>query len=201
MHSARQIESEEAAKNAWKNPSSHNNEPIVFAKSMQNAIENTLNNRNRAGEYISYCAEPITIGEYDVCCVLQLDEPAFRSHFSAPVRSLGNARLAGSLIDATAIEFLRVCRTVVEGPRKTLNGLDPLGHQPEDILRMAGRTFMLTANTVGAGTTCDDLNKLSWKTHEGEIAGGELYFTRYADRKREGTQIQQRSKDGSASAI
>jgi hypothetical protein len=57
-----------------------------------------------------------------------------------------------------------------------MNLQDPLGYQPEDILRMGGRTFMLTANQVGAGTTFDDLNKLSWKTHEGEIAGGELYF-------------------------
>ena len=35
---------------------------------------------------------------------------------------------------------------------------------------------MLAANQIGAGTTFDDLNKLSWKTLEGAIAGGEIHF-------------------------
>lgn len=173
---AGEIEAEEAAKNAWKNQSADNTDVQITAKSIQRALEKTLHNRDSAAKSNSYCSEPVPIGDYDFCCILEFDEPAFSKHFSVPVRWINNSRLAGSLIDATAVEFLRVCRTVLEGPRRTLNGLDPLGHQPEDILRMGGRALMLTANQVGAGTTFDDLNKLSWKTHEGEIAGGELHF-------------------------
>lgn len=171
---AKDIEAEEVAKNAWKNPSRRNSKIRPSAKSIQKAVQNILNDKDT--KFVSYCAEPATIGEYEVCCVLQFEEPAFHNHYSVPVQWRGDARLSGSLIDATAVEFLRVCRTVLSGPRKTLDLQDPLGHQPEDILRMGGREFMLTANHIGAGTTFDDINELSWKTHEGEIAGGEIYF-------------------------
>lgn len=174
MHLAKEVEAEEAAKNAWKNPSQQNNEIRVSAKSIQKAVEKTFNDKDT--KFVSYCAEPITIGEYEVCCVLQFEEPAFHKHFSVRVRPEDKAGLSESLIEATAVEFLRVCRTVLSGPRKTLDLQNPLVHQPEDVLRMGGRRFMLTANHIGAGETFDDLNKLSWKTHEGEIAGGEIYF-------------------------
>lgn len=176
---AKDIEAEEVAKNAWKNPSRRNKEIKISAKSIQRAVENTLNDKDTT--FVSYCAESITIGEYEVCCVLQFEEPAFHKHFSVSVRPEDKARLSGSLIEATAVEFLRICRTVLSGPRKTLNLQDPLGHQPEDILRMGGRKFMLTANHIGAGRAFDDINELSWKTHEGEIAGGEIYFIHWDD--------------------
>ncbi len=174
LHLAKEIEAEEAAKNAWKNPSRQNKEIKISAKSIQSAVEKTLNDKDT--KFVSYCAEPATIGEYEVCCVLQLEEHAFHSNYSVPIQWRGEARLSGSLIDATAVEFLRVCRTVLSGPRKTLNLLDPLGYKPEDVLRMGGRTCMLTANHIGAGTTFDDINELSWRAHEGEIAAGEIYF-------------------------
>lgn len=145
---AKDIEAEEVAKNAWKNPSRRNSKIRVSAKSIQKAAENILNDKD--AKFVSYCAEPATIGKYYVCCVLQFEEHAFRSHYSVPVQWRGGIRLSGSLIDATAVEFLRVCRTVLSGPRKTLDLHDPLGHQPEDILRMGGREFMFTANHIGA---------------------------------------------------
>lgn len=171
---AKEYEADEVARNAWKNPSGKNETLETSGRSIQKAVENVLND-DKSSKHVSYCSHPETIGAYEVCCVLQVDRAVFDKHYSLPVRWQGNSRLAGSLIDATAIEFLRVCRTVLSGPRKRIEG-DPLGHQPEDILRMGGRTFMLTANQFGAGTTFDDINKLSWKTHEGEIAGGEIHF-------------------------
>jgi hypothetical protein len=168
---AREIEEEEAAKNAWKNPSGQSDELRISASSFQRAVEKTLNEKD--ARFVSRCAEPVTVGEYEVCCVLQLEEPVFRTHFSVKVN---DAHLSGSLIEATAVEFLRVCRAVLSGPRKSLDLQNPLGYQAEDILRMGGRQFMLTANHIGAGSTFDDINKLSWKTHEGEIAGGEIHF-------------------------
>ena len=173
---ANDIETAAAAKTAWMNPSGRTEEPVISSRSIQKAIERTLNDPKRPSKYVSYCSNPITIPDYHVCCVLEFEETAFRSHFSVPVEWRGNTRLAGSLIDATAVEFLELCRNVLRGPRDTLDLMNPLGHQPEDILRMGGRKFMSTANHIGAGTTFDDINKLSWKTHEGEIAGGEIYF-------------------------
>jgi hypothetical protein len=176
MKLAREIETAETAKNAWKNPSGKPTESSISNKSIQEAISQALNEPKSASKYVSYCSEPVMIEGYSVSCVLQFDATAFRSHFSVPVEWRGSTRLPGSLIDATAVEFLHVCRTVLSGPRKTLDMMNPLGHQPEDILRMGGREFMSTANHIGAGTTFDDINKLSWKTHEGELAGGEIYF-------------------------
>lgn len=173
---AREIEAAEVAKSAWMTQSRETKQPTISGRSVQMAIERTLNDPKNPSKYVSYCSEPTMVGDYDVCCVLQFEETAFRDHFSVPIEWRGNARLPGSLIDATAVEFLQVCRTVLSGPRKTLDLMNPLGHQPEDILRMGGREFMSTANHIGAGTTFDDINKLSWKTHEGELAGGEIYF-------------------------
>ncbi|HEV7684220.1 MAG TPA: hypothetical protein VGO68_19045 [Pyrinomonadaceae bacterium] len=171
---AEEYQADENAKNAWKNPSPENETVEISSRSIQKAVEKVLNG-DTSSKVVSYCSHPETIGEYEVCCVVQFDRAAFDSHYSVPVRWQANSRLAGSLIDATAVEFLRVCRTVLSGPRKRIEG-DVLGHQSEDLLRMGGRTFMLTANQFGAGTTFDDINKLSWKTHEGEIAGGEIHF-------------------------
>lgn len=178
---AKEIEAEEAARNAWKNPSRKSRVNRLSGRSVQKAVENMLNIDRVGTKKISYCSEPTTIGKYHVCCVLQFEKDVFNSHYSVPLQWRGNTRLSGSLIDATAVEFLRVCRTVLSGPRKLIDGSDPLGHQPEDILRMGGRTFMLTANQTGAGTTFDDINKLSWKSHEGEIAGGEIHFIHWDD--------------------
>jgi hypothetical protein len=173
-HLAKEYQEEEIAKNAWRNPS-ENETAEMSGRSIQKAVEKALNGEE-SNKHVSYCSHPEPIGEYEVCCVVQFDRAVFESHYSIPVRWQGNSRLAGSLIDATAVEFLRVCRTVLSGPRKRIDGGDPLGYQSEDILRMGGRTFMLTANQFGAGTTFDDINRLSWKTHEGEIAGGEIHF-------------------------
>lgn len=171
---AKDYEEEGIAKNAWKNPR-RQNVVRISGRSIQKAVERVLNG-DKSSQHVSYCSLPATIGQYEVCCVVQFDRAVFDSHYSVPIGWRGNSRLAGSLIDATVVEFLRVCRTVLSGPRKVIEGGDPLGHQPEDVLRMGGRALMLTANQVGAGTTFDDINKLSWKTHEGEIAGGEIRF-------------------------
>lgn len=176
MNLAKEIETEEAAKNAWKNPSGQPKELSISNRSIREAIEQTLNDPKHDNKYVSYCSEPVMIGDYSVSCILQLDAAAFRSHFSVKVEWRGDTRLPGSLIDATAVEFLAVCRTVLSGPLKTLDLLDPLGRQPEDILRMGGRKLMFTASHVGSLTAFEDINKLSWKTHEGELAGGEIYF-------------------------
>ena len=172
---AKEFEEEEFAKNAWKHPARKKRVAKITGRSIQKAVETVLNG-DKLSKHISYSSLPASIGKYEVCCVVQFDKAIFDSHYSVPVQWRGDARLAGSLIDATAVEFLRVCRTVLSGPRKVIHGGDPLGYQPEDILRMGGRAFMLTANQVGAGTTFDDFNKLSWKTHEGEIAGGEVHL-------------------------
>lgn len=172
---AREIEANEAAKNAWKNPSGEIKEVPISGKLVQKAIEGKLNNRNNENKYVSYCSEPVVINDYDVCCILQFEEAAYREHFSVKVEWVANMRVPASLIDATAVEFLGICRTVLSGPRTTLDGFNPLVHRPEDILRMGGRKLMATAHCSSVNAF-DDINKLSWKTHEGALAGGEIHL-------------------------
>jgi hypothetical protein len=176
MNLANEIETAEAAKNAWKNLSGEPRELLISSKSVQEAIGQTLTDpRNNSG-LVSYCSEPVRIEGYSVSCVLQFDATAFHSHFSVKVDWRGDTRLPGSLIDATAVEFLEVCTALLGGPRKRIDLRNPLGRQPEDILRMGGSQLMFTASHVSSLTAFEDINKLSWKTHEGELAGGEIYF-------------------------
>jgi hypothetical protein len=181
MKLAREIDTAEAAKDAWKNPSVKPRELSISSKSIKEAIRKTLNDQKSDSEYVSYCSESVMIQGYSVSCVLQLDATAFRSHFSVKVDWRGDTRRPGSLIDATAVEFLEVCRTVLSGPRKSFDLRNPLERQPEDILRMGGKQLMFTASHVSSLTAFEDINKLSWKTHEGELAGGEIYFIHWDD--------------------
>ena len=151
-------------------------EPKISAKSIQQAVERILNETEKDGEFISYCSPPITVGGYKVCCVLQLNAEAYRLHFSLPVEWRLSTRLAGSLIDATAVEFLKVCSRVLRDPKAGLDLNDTLGREPEEILRMGGRELMFRATHTGTSGAFDALNTLSWKTHEGELAGGEIHF-------------------------
>ena len=85
-------------------------------------------------------------------------------------------RLARSLIVSTAVEFLKVCARVLRDPIAGLD-FDTLGREPEEILRMGGKELMFRAAHSGGGPNFkafDSLNALSWKTHERELAGGEM---------------------------
>lgn len=168
------IEAAEAAKAFSVEQRKQEEKPKISAKSFQEAIERTLNQPE--SEYVSYCASPVHIGEYEVFCILQLDVKAFHSYFSLPVESRLNTRIARSLLDATAMEFLNVCTRVLRDPKAGLDINDPLGREPEEILRMGGRALMFTATHAGSYEAFEAMNQLSWKTHEGELAGGELYF-------------------------
>jgi len=172
---AAKLEGDEAAKNAWKNPSGEIKKVPTSGRTVQKAIERKLNDPNNKNRYVSYSSEPVVIGDYDVCCILQFDEVAFRKYFAVKVEWFGEVRAPASLIDATAVEFVEVCRTALSGPRTRVDGFNPLVHRPEDILRMGGRKLMATAHASSL-TTFDDINELSWKTHEGALAGGEIHF-------------------------
>jgi hypothetical protein len=180
MKLAGQIEEEEAAKKpGWQEPK-EGEERKISAKSIQQAVEQTLNKPENESKVISYCSTPTTVGDYKVCCVLHLDAEAFRPHFSLPVEWRLSTRIAGSLIDATAVEFLKVCARGLRDSKAGLD-LDTLGREPEEILRMGGRELMFRATHATTSGVFNSLNELSWKTHEGELAGGEIYFFHWDD--------------------
>lgn len=174
MTLARQIEEAEAAKTFTNRQRDESQERQVSAKSIQLAAERLLNESEGRRDLVSYCSPPTTVGGYKVCCVLQLDAGSYDSHFSLPVEWRTSTRLAGSLIDATAVEFLRICSKVLRAPRAGLD-LDTLGVDTEEVLRKGGRELMRRVRG-GASGAFDALNTLSWKTHEGELAGGEIHF-------------------------
>lgn len=176
----RQIEEDEESKKLNRKKPKEGEERKISAKSIQQAVEQTLNKSENESKVISYCSPPTTIGDYKVCCILQLDAGAYHSHFSLPIEWRLNTRVTGSLIDATAVEFLKVCARGLRDQKAGLD-LDTLGREPEEILRMGGRELMLTATHVSTSGAFDELNELSWKTHERELAGGEIHFIHWDD--------------------
>jgi hypothetical protein len=179
MQLAEQLDEEEAARAPFGRLSTEGGQTDqVSGKSIQNAVQKTLKESDEATGVVSYCSLPTTVGSYKVCCVLQLDAKAYWSHFSLPVERGTSTRYTRSLINSTAIEFLKVCAKVLRDTRAEINFDIPLGREPEEILRMGGRELMLEVAQSGA---FDALNKLSWKMHEGELAGGEMLIVHWDD--------------------
>jgi DNA integrity scanning protein DisA with diadenylate cyclase activity len=181
MKLAEQLEEEEEARKLTAHESEERPERKISANSIQRAVERTLNESEKESTAISYCSLPITTVGYKVCCVLQLDKDVCRSHFSLPVEWRLSRRISGSLIDATAVEFLKVCTRVLRDPKAGIDFTDTLGREPEEILRMGGRELMFRATHVSTLGAFDALNELSWKTHEGQLAGGEIRFFHWDD--------------------
>lgn len=180
MSLARELEEEkEAKKPGWREPV-EGQELKFSAESIQQAVEQTLNDPEKGSSLISHCSPPTLVGGYRVCCILQLDAQAYNSHFSLPVEWRLSTRITGSLIDATAVEFLKVCARVLRDPKAGID-LDTLGVEPEEILRKGGRELMFRATHATTSGVFNALNKLSWKTHEGELAGGEIHFFHWDD--------------------
>jgi hypothetical protein len=180
MDLARQIDEKEAAKPFGRRGPGWTQGPKPSAEPIQEAVVQTLEKSKGGSKAVSYCSPPTVVGGYKVCCILQLDAGAFSSPVSLPVQWLFSTRLSGSLVDATAIEFLKVCARVLRDPIAGLDS-DTLGVEPEEILRRGGRELMARATQSGWSEAFDALNNLSWKTHEGELAGGEIHFFHWDD--------------------
>lgn len=179
MNLARQIEVEEEERKPGRREPVKAEELKVSSESIRQAIEQTLNKAGEVAGVISYCSLPITVGGYKVCCVLQLDAGACSWHYALTAKKLLSTRFVRSLIDATAVEFLRVCARVLRDPQAGADFNDTLGREPEEILRLGGREFMFRATDDAGGAShqaFDAINELSWKAHEGEVAGGEIHF-------------------------
>lgn len=179
MKLARQIEEEEEARKPGRREPVKVEELKISAKSIQQAVEQTLNKSEGGVGLKSYCSPPVTYEGYKVCCVLQLDAEAFSLHFSLTVKWMLSTRLAGSLIDATAIEFVNFCAGYLRDPKTAGRFNDRFGREHQEILRLGGREFMFRATQDAGGASIgvfDAINDLSWKTHEGELAGGEIHL-------------------------
>jgi hypothetical protein len=177
MKLAHQIEEKEAERAPGGRSAAQGAQALkVSDKSIQSALLQILKKSDEATGTDSYCSLPTTVGGYQVCCVLQLDAKVSQSYFSLPEDRMQSWRFARSLIDSTVVEFLKVCARVLRDP---IAGLEPdtLGREPEEILRMGGKELMFRAANSGGGPNpkaFEALNALSWKTHERELAGGEM---------------------------
>lgn len=173
MTLAKEIDLEIAARDPFRKPPPEK----ITDSSIQLAVERILSDVTEKSGTVSYCSLPTVVGDYKVCCVLQLDATAYDSHYSLNVKHVGKFRLPKSLIDSAAVEFLAVCSKALR-ERDAGVDLNALGREPEEmILRAAGRELTFRAGNAGHGPMprlFDALNILSSKNYEGERASGEL---------------------------
>lgn len=172
MTLAKEIDLEIAASDPFRKPPPEK----ISDSSIQIAVERILSEQIENSGIVSYCSMPTIVGNYKVCCVLQLDARAYNSHYSLDVKIVGKFRLPKSLVDSAAVEFLAACSKALRERDAGLD-LDALGREPEEILRAAGRELTFRAGNAGHGPMpglFDALNILSSKNYEGERASGEL---------------------------
>lgn len=176
MDLARQLHDEQEAKRVFGRPQENEHQREIPSAAIQRAILQILSDSDVEQGVTSYSSLPTMVGNYKVCCVLQLNRAAFHSYHSLGVKQLMSTRLPASLVDSAAVEFLKVCSKALREHNAGLD-VDALGREPEEILRAAGRELTFRAAHAGGGPmpkVFDALNIISSKHHEGEKAGGEI---------------------------
>ena len=121
----------------------------LFYRSIRDAVKKTIESESAASASLRYfVSPPIKLEQYLVCTVLGLQDNVISGYYElkrsvVPVHKHRDAEVAVSLIDAAANEFLERLRQELQKPDP---GLGELGIDPEDIIRVAGRS--LCRNTV-----------------------------------------------------
>src|SRR6185295_7844763 len=130
MQLAQQLHDEQEAKRVFGTPQKNEHQREIPSDAIQRAILQTLSASDVEQGVISYCSLPTMVGNYKVCCVLQLNRDAFHSHHSLDVKQLMSTRLPASLVDSAAVEFLKICSKALREHNAGLD-LDALGREPE----------------------------------------------------------------------
>lgn len=86
MDLAGQIEEKAASKTLGVRNLGEGQERKISAELFQKAVEQPLNESEKGSKFVSFCSPPTTVGRNKVCCILQFDAEAYRSHFSLPVK-------------------------------------------------------------------------------------------------------------------
>jgi len=113
---AKELEADEAAKNAWKHPSGKRKAAPISSRSLQKAVDKVLNDSKKDDKYISYSSEPATIGKYEVFCVLRLERDVLNSHYSVSVQWRDNTRVVRT---ANRCDGHRVSPSVSNGSERS----------------------------------------------------------------------------------
>ena len=83
MDLARQLHDEQEAKRVFGRPQENEQQREIPSEAIQRAILQILSDSDVEQGVISYCSLPTMVGNYKVCCLLQLNRDAFHSyHFT-----------------------------------------------------------------------------------------------------------------------
>ena len=158
-----------------------------FSTGLRAALQELLAiHHDQREDVISFCSRPVPVaGGYRVSTVLQLQGRAYRSHPTIiPVSEAGdtNDRLATSLLDAAVFRFLIEHRKRLLAPDPGL-GMLARHHDPDEMLRAAGRYFMDTParlinpekSLLRLFSTCNTLSSLRY---EGKESRGGMLLAR-----------------------
>lgn len=159
-----------------------------FSTGLRAALQELLAiHHDQHDDVISFCSRPVPVtGGYRVSTVLQLQGRAYRSHptIIPPDESAGDSvdRLAVSLLDAAVFRFLVEHRKRLLAPDPGL-GMLARHHDPDELLRAAGRYFMDTpARLINPEkallrlfSTCNTLSSLRY---EGNDSRGGMLLSR-----------------------
>ncbi|OWP62040.1 hypothetical protein CDA63_16185 [Hymenobacter amundsenii] len=144
---------------------------------LRRATEQTLQElvSQRQEDRVSFCSLPIGTGGYQVIVVLQLCGEAYQNYYALPGADEPNR--PPSLLAATVQEFLQdAARALRESDHDDDDRL-VLNRDYNEVLRAAGRRFMLRA-AAGTHGLYDACNGVAALRHEGDEGVGTMLVSR-----------------------
>ena len=144
---------------------------------LRRATEHTLNDlvASRQEDRVSFCSLPVTAGGYQVIIVLQLNGEAYQSYYSLPGPAALNR--PASLLAATVQEFLQDSARALRESDHDDDDRPVLDRDYNEVLRAAGRRFMLRA-AAGSHGLYDACNGVAALRHEGDEGVGTMLVCR-----------------------
>ncbi|MFD2784368.1 diadenylate cyclase [Hymenobacter rubripertinctus] len=142
---------------------------------LRRATEHTLNDlvATRHEDRVSFCSLPVTAGGYQVIIVLQLSAEAYQCYYALAGPSVLNR--PASLLAATVQEFLQDSARALRESDHDDDDRPVLDRDYNEVLRAAGRRFMLRAGTHGLYDACNGVAALR---HEGDEGVGTMLVCR-----------------------
>lgn len=147
------------------------------------AVQRTLNRDGEARGWRSFASIPVEINDYQVMCVLQLPRAVYDSYPRLKTDVVDERfHVHPSLLAAVVEEFLRRCTQALLVPEPG-SSLGVIEHSNEEMLRNAGRRFVLTIPTILNSydlleALYDALSELAGVVYEGAANQGRIILAR-----------------------
>ncbi|HEU0079498.1 MAG TPA: diadenylate cyclase [Longimicrobiaceae bacterium] len=158
-------------------------EERIRRRSWSNAVQQVLDREDAARGWRSFVSWPADVNNFLVMCVLQLPQAVYDS-YERLKQDLVDGRFAiwTSLQDAVVQEFLGRCTQALRLPEPG-SGLNVIDRSNEEMLRNAGRHFLLAIPTILRSydlleALYDALNELAAMRYEGGLNRGRILFAR-----------------------